>query len=245
MTSISANVDASISALSKDVNEQSAIVDAALRATNEALERQASAIAALERTHGAAVESARASLSGAIDELKRRAEEGARANEKTSTELQSTVAQIVQRIDDTRELLRKETLSAVGEVRTAITEAVLERLEELSRRMLDLRTGPEEIAQVLRGVVHEQSSDVGTRWDDLVSTLARQRGYNGMASADDVFLVALVRSLEQVLDERDRRLVTMLDGIARSLPSRRRAGFLSRARKTIAETDEPGSKPSL
>jgi hypothetical protein len=119
-------------------------------------------------------------------------------------------------------------------LKAAITDQISRRIEDVSARIAD----PGEIAAALREALQEQSQDATTRWDDLVDRLATRR-YAGHAEGDDVGLVALIRSLEQVLDARDLRFIAMLEEAARALPARRRAPFLSRAKRSL----KPGEKP--
>lgn len=239
---ISTDVVDAITRLRSHVEKQTTSLDAAITAMKEGLERDLTTLVSMAERTSAAAEASATSLGTAIDDLRRRVDDVSLASAKTGSEHDARLVDLAQRIDKTAQALAQENTQVISDARAALLDALTVRLEELGGRLRDLR-GPqrEEMDAMLRGVVREQSKDAAARWDGLLTQIAARAG-DARAAGDDLLFVTLIRSLEELLDERDRRIVAMLEEAARSMPARRRAPFLYKAERALAAPEKPPTK---
>ena len=142
------------------------------------------------------------------------------------------------------ERLANEVLSAMGELRSSLIDRMGDQLQTMASRLAELPSGATtgDVFEIVREALAQQANQAATRWDSLVDHLVKMRAHVLGPDSDDIELVALIRSLEQVLDARDQRIVQMLDEAARALPTKRRKLFLKRAASSLDSAEHRSTR---
>jgi uncharacterized phage infection (PIP) family protein YhgE len=237
--SIVSGVQAATDKLSEDVSaradETGAVVKSSNAAIKEELDSLAARVVSFGDNHVAVTEASAAALATAIEGLRQRLDEAKELSSQESAGHIARLAELAQYVDRLTQSAGAKTVAEISESRAMLSDLITDRVEQVSAQLTDLRDGAglEEVADMLRRALREHTEAAATRWDDLVGQLARRRGAEGRPDVDDLALVGLIRSLEQVLDDRDERFLRMLEELARAIPIRRRANFFRRAQSSL------------